>query len=199
MIPYAILATAGSITIGKDGSNVNYLLEFSAALALTSGAVLAWAWQWQRWWVRLLIQIPIIGLLAYQANSLPDWAYQQFGQGTEDRVTNEAYAIETVQNVIRQTKGIVIADEFMGEIPLAGKSLYFQPFEFKQMEQANIWDQSAFLQDIAAKKFDLIVWYVPPFWDAIGGRYTPQQKAAILLNYKMTQQLGNIYIYRPYK
>ncbi len=70
VLPYVIAATAGSVTIGKDGSNVNYLLEFSAALSLVGGAALTATFQWKRWYVRLPLHLVVIGLLAYQCNLL---------------------------------------------------------------------------------------------------------------------------------
>ena len=73
VLPYIITATAGSVTIGKDGSNVNYLLEFSAALSLAGGAALAATFQWKRWYVRLPLHLVVIGVLAYQCSMLVDF------------------------------------------------------------------------------------------------------------------------------
>ncbi len=77
VLPYVLTATAGSITIGKDGSNVNYLLEFSAALSLVGGAALAATFQWKRWYVRLPLHLVVIGMLAYQCNMLVDLTPQE--------------------------------------------------------------------------------------------------------------------------
>lgn len=196
LLPYLLAAAAGSITIGKDGSNVNYLLEFSAAVSLASGAALAWAWRWPRWYVRLPIQLLVIGLLAYQCNVLTDWnrrdyvTYMQYAEATISQVAQ-------TEEIIRSTPGYVLADEFMGLIPLARKQLYFQPFEFKQMSDAKIWDQTPFLEDIAAHKFSLIVWYQPSGWEAIKARYTPAQIDAVTTYYMLDRQFGDIQIYIP--
>src|SRR6185503_15834105 len=40
--PYLIGAALSGLTIGKVGSNVNYLLELGAAVALAIGALMAW-------------------------------------------------------------------------------------------------------------------------------------------------------------
>lgn len=196
LLPYLLAAAAGSITIGKDGSNVNYLLEFSAAVSLAGGAALAWAWRWPRWYVRLPIQLLVIGLLAYQCNVLTDWnrrdyvTYMQYAEATISQVAQ-------TEEIIRSTPGYVLADEFMGLIPLARKQLYFQPFEFKQMSDAKIWDQTPFLEDIAAHKFSLIVWYQPSGWEAIKARYTPAQIDAVTTYYMLDRQFGDIQIYIP--
>ena len=40
--PYALGAVASGLTIGKVGSNVNYLIELGAGVSLAIGALLAW-------------------------------------------------------------------------------------------------------------------------------------------------------------
>ena len=163
VLPYVLTATAVSITIGKDGSNVNYLLEFSAALSLAGGAALAATFQWKRWYVRLPLHLVVIGLLAYQCNVLVELTRKNYDSHLTDRVTHLA-DITAIYQIVKNSPGIVLADEYMGLIPLAGKPLYFQPFEFKQMADNNIWDQSPFLEEILNHKFDAILWYIPPTW-----------------------------------
>jgi hypothetical protein len=196
VLPYLLAAGAGSITIGKDGSNVNYLLEFSAALALAAGAALAWVSSWKLWFPRLVFQILVIVLLAFQANIMVDWSFNDFGRYLGEQYQNRDQ-VARVEKIIKETPGIVIADEYMGLIPLAGKHLYFQPFEFKQMAQAKVWDEMPFLEEISAHKFDLIVWYQPSTWPAIEARYTPSQRNMIELFYRVDTIIGDVYIYRP--
>ena len=43
--PYALGAVLSALTIGKVGSNVNYLLELCAASSLAGGIVVAWSRQ----------------------------------------------------------------------------------------------------------------------------------------------------------
>jgi hypothetical protein len=85
----------------------------------------------------------------------------------------------------------------MDLLPLAGKPIYFQPFEFKQIAQANIWDEGPFLKEIADHKFALIVWYNPPDWPVIESRYTPAQRDMVLKYYNLYRKAGDIYIYKP--
>lgn len=196
VLPYLLAAAAGSVTIGKDGSNVNYLLEFSAALALAGGAALAWVSSWKPWVPRMVFQVLVIMILAYQANIMVDWVKNDFGKYLTDSYHRQD-EIAQVEQIIKDTPGIVIADEYMGLIPLAGKHLYFQPFEFKQMAQAKIWDEMPLLEDIRNHKFDLIVWYEPSTWKAIEARYTPAQRNMVELSYRLDDRIGDVYLYRP--
>ncbi len=88
----------------------------------------------------------------------------------------------------------------MGLIPLAGKPLYFQPFEFKQMADGKIWDKLAFLDEIYKHKFDVILWYEPASWkEAIVSRWTSMQIAEVLVSYDMVEKIGDVSVYRPKK
>lgn len=199
VLPYIITATAGSVTIGKDGSNVNYLLEFSAALSLAGGAALAATFQWKRWYVRLPLHLVVIGVLAYQCNMLVDLTRKNYDNHLKDRVTH-LDDVARVAQIVKDAPGIVLADEYMGLLPLAGKQLYFQPFEFKQMADGKIWDEMPFLDEIYKHKFDVILWYEPASWkDAIKARWTGSQAAVVVLSYDLVQKIGDVNVYRPKK
>jgi hypothetical protein len=199
VLPYLLASAAGSITIGKDGSNVNYLLELSAAVSLAAGAALAWAWQWKRWYVRIFIQCALIGVLAYQSGIMIDWTRKDYNRHLEDRMTHLA-DITALAQLVKQSPGIVLVDEYMGLVPLAGKQLYLQPFEFKQLVDAKVWDQEPLLIEIMNKKFDLILWYRPSSWlESIESRWSAGQRSMVNIAYDLDQRIGDVYIYRPKK
>jgi hypothetical protein len=199
VLPYVLAAIAVSVTIGKDGSNVNYLLEFSAALSLAGGAALAATFQWKRWYVRLPLHLVVIGLMAYECSILVDLTRKNYDSYLTDRVTHLS-DVARLAKIIQDSPGIVLADEYMGLIPLAGKPLYFQPFEFKQMADAKIWDEMPFLDEIFAHKFDAILWYEPQSWkDAIKSRWTSAQAAVVLVSYDKVEKIGDVSVYRPKK
>ncbi len=199
--PYLLAASASAITIGKDGSNVNYLFEFSAALALLAGLIVAWfgiAWQekqWvgKRWWLKAAVML----LLAYQVTLLYDWSMRDYYKWPTDRVANERADIAEMTAMIREANGPVLADEFMGLIPLGGKSLVFQPFEYKQLSIGKVWDEENFLTDISERKFAVILLYDPSGWDSRGARWTPAQLKAIEKNYVLKQRLAQTRVYLP--
>jgi 4-amino-4-deoxy-L-arabinose transferase-like glycosyltransferase len=204
--PYLLASTASAVTIGKDGSNVNYLFELSAALSLTSGLLLAWLgqtwvgpgwrnqqWVGRRWW---LVTAGLI-LLAYQVNGLYDWNRDDYYRWPTERVIYEAEQIAEMARRVREADGPVLADEFMGLVPLSGKHLVFQPFEFKQLVTSGVWDETTFINAIHERLFVLILLYDPPTWDSQRARWTPAQLHAIQSNYRLAGRLANTQVYVP--
>ena len=192
---YLLTAAAGSLTIGKDGSNVNYLYEFSAALSLATGAAISWlgslSWSRRRW-----LQFALIVAVAYQISTMVEWTRDSFIPYTLDRVAKRQ-SIDKVFQMFQAVDGPVLADEYMGLIPLAGKSLYLQPFEYKQMYDAGMWDQRPLLEDIADHKFDIILWYRPNTWRAVELRWTQAQRDAITTYYERSAVFNDIEVYTP--
>ena len=198
--PYLLGASISAVTIGKDGSNVNYLFELSAALALIAGLVLAWpgiSWQGRSWvgkhgWLKVILMI----LFTLQVNELYQWNRTDYYQWATQRALNERQDISMLTDMIREKDGPVLADEFMGLIPLAGKRLLFQPFEYKQLAVGGVWDQSPFLQNIEDHEFDLILLYDPE-WDSRNARWTPEQLGQIEQSYYLLGRLAQTRIYVP--
>jgi hypothetical protein len=176
--PYLIGGTISAITIGKSGSNVNYLFEFSAGIALVAGAIIAAPGR--RLW---LLKIPLILILAWQVNKLYQWTNRDYYPWTMDRVNNQREEIKLMLDLVSHSKGPVLADEFMGLVVLDGRQLYFQPFEFKQLSIAKVWDETPFIQAVNNKEFGMILLYTPKSWDSRHERWTQAQLRAIENNY----------------
>lgn len=190
--PYLVGACASAITIGKAGSNVNYLFEFSAALSLTSGALLASVKR--AWWLNLVILIALI----HQVSSIYEWTKDDYYEWIINRVKSEREGIAELLQYVDDSKGPVLADEFMGLIVLNGRELVYQPFEFKQLHLAGLWDQSTFLDQIKNQEFGIILLYDPPSWDSKGERWTPEQLQVIEDNYIVIGNFANTQIYWRY-
>jgi len=189
--PYLIGSIASAITVGKVGSSVNYMFEFSAALSLAAGALIAWPGT-RRWWLR----VPLIAFLALQAGPMTSWT-------RDDYLGRNAWKIERRDEIARMAKivaaadGPVLADEFMGLIPKAGRPLYYQPFEFKQLAEAGLWSQWPFIDQISRQEFPVILLYDPPGWDSQGERWTNEIRAAIARHYEPVERLAETIVLRP--
>jgi hypothetical protein len=190
--PYLIGGTISAITIGKSGSNVNYLFEFSAGIALVAGAVIAAPGR--RLW---LLKIPLILLLAWQVNQLYQWTNQEYYPWTMGRVNNERAEIKILLDHVHVAKGPVLADEFMGLVVLDDRQLYFQPFEFKQLATGKVWDETPFIQAVQNKEFAMILLYAPHTWDSRRERWTPAQLDAIGDNYILEGLYAETMVYVP--
>jgi hypothetical protein len=188
--PYLLSATVSAITIGKSGSNVNYLFEFCSALSLVVGAWIAWAQK------RPLLQAVLILALVPQMAGIARWTQE----GRFNWIMGKIAAtgeIEQMMQLAREADGPVLADEYMALLPLAGKSLYYQPFELKQLYLAGIWDEADFLHDLRDQRFPLLLIYDPPGWNSQKERWTPQQLGHIARYYEATDRLANTLVYRP--
>lgn len=191
--PYLLAATASAVTIGKAGSNVNYLFEFSAGLAFMAGAILAAAGK--KWWSKAILVL----LLAVQVAYIYPWTKDNYYTWVMGRVENEGGAIGLLQDYVHEAEGPVLADEFMGLVVLDNRQLVFQPFEFKQLSVASVWDETPFIQDLNAKKFDLILLYAPASWDSRHERWTQNQLDAIAKNYRQVGIIAQTIVLKPKK
>jgi trehalose/maltose transport system permease protein len=186
--PYLLGATLSALTIGKIGSNVNYLLELSAAMCLATGVLLAWLR------TRPLLQSGLLLLLALQAFLLiPGARYQLF---TQYRLLGRDDAAQLAQ-IVQRAGGTVLADENMDLLALAGRPIYLQPFEMTQLARAGAWNQQPLLDAIDSKAFSLVMLFNPPGADLLNQRWTPEMLAAIGRNYRVAEQIGSTVVYRP--
>ena len=196
-VSYLVAAIAVATTIGKTGSSVNYLFEFCAALSFIVGASMAWVGR-LKWGGKIWIQIVLLVIITFQLTSLVEWNGIDFS-GFGDYLTKRCHEdrVERLARIVNKTRGIVLADEYMGLIPLAGKELYFEPFEFKQLVEAGIVDETSFVRELKQGKFDVILLYNPYWWPAVLMRWTQAQINALKMSYRVDEVIGNVYVLRP--
>ncbi|HWQ11361.1 MAG TPA: hypothetical protein VNL77_01105 [Roseiflexaceae bacterium] len=188
--PYLVGAALSALTIGKTGSNVNYLFELCAALSLAAGALLAWAGR--RPWLRAALALG----LALQVGAMAAWSRADYAPRALGKVAQRA-EIERLLAVVEGAGGPVLADEYMGLIPLAGQRLYFQPFELKQLAEAGVWDERPFTRQLDAREFPAILIYDPPDWNSFDERWTGRQQLYILTGYAPAERYADTIVYRP--
>jgi hypothetical protein len=87
----------------------------------------------------------------------------------------------------------------MGLVVLDGRQLYFQPFEFKQLAEAKVWDETVFIQAIQNKEFSMILLYDPSSWDSMHERWTEAQLKAIDENYDWIRTHAETQVFVPYR
>jgi hypothetical protein len=189
-VPYLIGATVSAVTIGKDGSNVNYLYELSAALCLTTGAIIAWPGR------RHLLSALLVLLLIPQINLMVDWSLSDHYNRAMGKIRFKA-EIFRMAVLIEETGGPALADEYMAMLPLGNLPIVYQPFEYKMLQEAGVWDETPFIRSIENKEFALILLYDPPFWDSRGARWTPAMLEAIETHYQRGSRIAETTVYRP--
>jgi hypothetical protein len=190
LVPYSIGAFLSALTIGKIGSNVNYFLEVTAALSLAAGAFIAWTGR------RLWLRAALLLLLTWQSGQLILTTLAEFAVPLASRLKDTA-AIEEMAQMVAETGGPVLADEYMGLITLQDQPLYIQPFEVTQLAEAGLWEQRALVENILNQAFPLILIYHHPDFPLHAERWTPQMLVAIERRYSLAKVLADTYIYRP--
>ena len=191
-VPFLLGATVSAITIGKDGSNVNYLLELCAALCLASGVLIAWAGQESR-----AFKIALLVVLALQVSLILDWSRETYATYHTGRFNQEPQLYQLNQAIQRAPEGDILADEHMAMVAVNGRPIVFQPFEFKMLAEAGKWDQAAFVQSLRDKQYPMILLYDPESWDSQHARWTQEQLDAIYENYQTSTSLADTLVFKP--
>jgi ABC-type glycerol-3-phosphate transport system permease component len=186
--PYCVGAALAGLTIGKVGSNVNYLLEFSVAMCLALGATMAGLRPY------LMARQALMAALAIQFVLLvPGSNYQMF---TQFKLA-QRYDLASLQRLVNSTSRPVLADEDMGLLVLDGRPLVIQPFEATQLARAGVWDQRPFLEALDRQEFAAILIFRVPGIALEKERWTPEMLQEIARRYQPTEQIGNTIVYRP--
>lgn len=186
--PYVLGAAVSGLTIGKVGSNVNYLIEFGAGVSLSIGAALAWQRPRRAVHGALALLLALDLALVVLVSPYRTVTHVRLKQAEEAR---------HLLDVIHRTPGIVLADEDMGLLPLDGRPIFFQPFEMTQLARAGRWDQRGFVGDIERQAFAAILIYRIPDVPLHRERWTDEMLGAIERRYVLAERVGATEVYRP--
>ncbi|MCU0522132.1 MAG: glycosyltransferase family 39 protein [Anaerolineae bacterium] len=201
LAPYLIGALASAMTIGKIGSNINYLLELCAALSLAGGALVGWltadkgiSRARQLW--RPGIGVIALLLIALQTGFLVQVSLD--GPVQALRARREARpALTNLEALVAAAEGPVLADEYMGMLVLQGRSLALQPFEMTQLSLAGLWDQQPLLDRIRERRFPLILIHHFRDWLVYKERWSPEMLDAVLASYEATHAYAETVVFEP--
>jgi ABC-type glycerol-3-phosphate transport system permease component len=188
---YLAAAVATAFLIGKIGSDVNYLLELSAALALAAGSLVG------RYPSRPAVRTALLLALAVQVAIMvqaSQFTYARFQAG----VIGNKDGLARLEEVVNDSNGPVLADEYAGLLPLEGRSIYLQPFEMTQLQRDGRWDQSPLLVSIERREFPAILIWKPPYAAGVyKERWTRGMLETIDENYRPTHKYAGTLVYRP--
>lgn len=101
-----------------------------------------------------------------------------------------------LRQLIRNTEGDIVIDEYMGALVLENRPIYIQPFDMSQLSRLGLWDQNLFLQDIQKKQFPYII-ITKTMPEIMNDRWTPEMLAAIDQNYNILMYFKNTLVYVP--
>ena len=192
VVSYGLAAGFMTFTIGMANASANELFEVVAALCLVSGAFIAWAGE--SYWLKALL----VFVLALQVDALVNWSRQEYIPALIAKVA-DTREVEGLAEYVQKAEGPLLADEYMGLLPLAGRRLYFQPLEYKQLQAAGLWNEAPLVDAIQRQEFSLILLYEPRDRSAISIRWTENVRNAIYAHYTVEDTLARTFVYRPQK
>ena len=192
VVSYGLGAAFMTLTTAMPNSSANDMFEVAAALCLVSGAFIAWAGE--SYWLKALL----LFVLAIQINVLIDWSRQDYIPALVNKVADYR-EVEQLAEYVQEAKGLILADEYMGLIPLYGHWLYFQPIEYKQLQAANLWSEAQLVDSIQREEFSIILLHQPRDRIIISTRWTQEVRNTIYAHYSLEDTLARTFVYRPKK
>ena len=188
--PYLIGACLSALTIGKIGSNVNYMLELCAATSLAAGLTIAWS----RSHVKIFsLQAALLIILIIGVGNMVNVTMRDYFNDINDRRAR-LEEIRKLDDFVAKTPGTMLADEYMGILTLQGRPLMIQPFEVTQLAWAKKWDQTPLLESIKKHEFAAIIIYDQPWAKE---RWTQEMLDTIHSSYVLSGLLAGNKIYQP--
>jgi hypothetical protein len=184
---YSIAALIIALTVGKVGSDVNYFLELMAVCAIWMAIVFSKIMVQEKTKQWLYLGLFFIQLTWILIGSVP--LIDGFVGSRWERLS----FYEDLYQSINQSaqKGIVLSDDYLDMVVLSGQSIYYQPFEYGQLYQADLWNPTALADEIKSQEFPLIViggdtlnkecCWPPPIANAIESSYQIETGPDVLL------------------
>jgi hypothetical protein len=149
---YLLASFVVSLTVGKLGAEVNYLIEFMGVVCAAVAVAVAdgFAVSPQASGVGAAAAAMVLpALLLWQVAGL---SHRPGIEWVEIPDAEEHQAMSQLLELVRETPGPVLSED-MTLLVLAGKPVQFQPFDMTQLAYMNLWDQRDFVRRLAAQKF----------------------------------------------
>ncbi len=188
---YGFAAFLSALSVTRANGGLNDLYELAIAIALMAGASIAWLGTKSHW-----LKVTGILVIALQAGSLNAWTTEQYLPLFLNKANNVREAAQLAQ-IVKDANGAVLADEFMGLLPLNNQPILFQPFEYKQLKEAGLWDDTALIKQIERREFKAILLYESSAARTLSVRWTPELRKAIYAHYDKQELLADTLVYVP--
>jgi hypothetical protein len=199
---YSILAALGTLANGKEGSDVNYFLEWNISLAPLAGIFLFRLIPATTDIVRprpvlvAALAAPLLILNAAIPAAAAGWLRLFEGPLPADRAQIEIY--KQIIAKIRETPRPVFTED-MNLLYKTGKDIPAEPAMIQCLAKAGMWDQRPFVSMIQEQRFALVVAMVNRESEDRFSRqrYSPAVASAIEQAYEQTALIGDYLIYQP--
>ncbi len=193
---YLVVSFLVSLTSGKVGSNINYVLELIAGACMLVGMLLGRILEEQpRGW-RAWMGPAAIGILLFQIVTpsltprLTDW--------WRFRIDPDATAGDRALDRLRSAEGPVFSEDTT-LLELAGRPIEYQCYELTQLSLTGHWDQGPLLERFNRHDFALILlrFDIADPTPLARTRFTPEMLGAIREHYRPVERRGPYWFLVP--
>lgn len=199
-VAYLGFALALTLSLSKQGSDTNYLLESCALFSVCFGGILS----------VLALREGATGRLARLAawalcaGQLWAWAAPNLDlAGIRARYGENARFYGRIAEFVRQADGPVISED-MSLLLRAGKEIFYEPFPMGQMSYSGVWDDTRILRELDNKTFPMVILYCYAPALKRSRTFTERFMKSFNRNYVFVsrvasgaQEQGALYLYRP--
>ena len=192
---YSMLAAWSAVAFGKEGSDVNYFLEWNLSLAPLVGILLfraapaAGRARWRPVWL-VALAVPLLLLDPGFDRARDGWLRIFDGPLGTDREQTDVY--RKMLAAIGDASGPVFSED-MNLLYKTGKDIPAEPAMIQYLARSGMWDERPFVRMIQEHRFSLVVTE-----DGFSGeRYSPAVATAIQQAYEQATRIGDYWIYRP--
>jgi hypothetical protein len=185
-------ALPSALAISKSGSNVNYLLDLTAALSVTFPFIFK----------SICVNFPPLRFL-FSYVLIFCIADKLFIQNKREIISlkNHMAIINNIRPLLlnwhKNPSAVSLGDDYNGIELLLGKGIYLQPYEYNQLGRNGLWYDGNLRSKIRSKKFVYI--FVNKSPNLLHERWTLRQLRLINRNYFVKKSLNRMDIYRPRK
>jgi hypothetical protein len=184
---YSVVAFLVTLAVGKVGSSVNYFLELITAGVICFMVVIDYFMKQKG---NLKYIFGGLAFLQFVWVLARDYQIGNFVIGT--RIQNIAIYDKLFHQVkLANQNGIVLSDDFQDLIVLSGQFIYYEPYLYGLIYDANKWDPSELTNEVTEKIFPLILvgnkdivndcCWPPPIARAILGHYGIDDATGVLI------------------
>jgi hypothetical protein len=181
--------------IAKVGADLNYLIEWHAALCLFVGAGAAALLApsdnpASRLPLKAIGAVLVVGVLVAQALSLP-----VSGIETQRR-RSQASELATFTAMVRDARGDVVSDDMVAVIR-GGRTVVWEAAIFAELAAAGLYDERPFVRMIEQQRFGFFATNFSFGHPVFEARYRPAVAAALARHYPVERKLAGLVLHLP--
>ena len=176
---YLAVTVLMTVSLGKQGSDTNYLLAFLAASTIAAGRL----WDPSAEGLKKIVSLAAMCAIAFEAFTgagVGHFSVQDYRKALDRQ--KEFYG--GLSKVVRQFPDPIISWD-MTLLIANDRPVYFEPFPMAQAAYSGVWDQTPILEDLRAEKISLIITY---FWSAAilaDRNFTPEFVKELRAHYRL--------------